>query len=141
MVLHWPQDEGSHLVYVSPLPASALSMAATDVDAYGWGALAAAAAGSALAGLPIVAATDAQLRAPHVEVTTCTFGGWDQRGEPKLRKGRLNYCFPQRMIRVEAMCPASDPVDKTYQICSNAGDCVGVRNGAKRLVLEVRSTA
>jgi len=68
--LLWLQDEGSHLVYVSPLPASALSMAATDVDAHGWGALAAAAAGSALAGLAIVAATDAQLRAPHVEVTS-----------------------------------------------------------------------
>ena len=63
-------DEGSHLVYISPLPASALSAAPADLaEASGWGALAAAAAGAALAGIAGIAAADVAARAPHVEVT------------------------------------------------------------------------
>ena len=79
------QDEGSHLVYISPLPSSALSMAAVDSDAYSWGALAAAAAGASLAGLASVAMTDAELRAPHVEVTNVHVG-WDFGTEAENRK-------------------------------------------------------
>lgn len=62
------------MVYISPLPASALSLAVVDADAIGWGALAAAASGASLAGLAAVAATDVQRRAPHVEVTNVHVG-------------------------------------------------------------------
>lgn len=82
---HQPQDEGSHLVYVSPLPASALSMAAIDLDAHCCGAFAAAAAGSALAGLAMVAATDAKHCAPHVEVTNVHVG-WNFVTDEENRK-------------------------------------------------------
>ena len=84
-MLRGSQNEGSHLVYISPLPSSALSMAAVDTDAYSWGALAAAAAGASLAGLASVAMTDAELRAPHVEVTNVHVG-WGVYTDAENRK-------------------------------------------------------
>lgn len=72
------------MVYISPLPASALSMAAVD-DAPGWGVLAAAASGASLAGLAAVAATDVKRHAPHVEVTNVHVE-WGSGTEDKNRK-------------------------------------------------------
>ena len=72
-LLRAQEDEGAHLVYISPLPASALSLAA-EADSHGWGALGGAAAGASLAGLAAAAAVDAQLRAPQIEVTSVHVG-------------------------------------------------------------------